>query len=122
MRPTATLWQIDISPVDGQPNRLAIEVLDNAKDLRIDDSLKVSAARGFLIQGDLTQQQIDELTKNLLVEPVVEQCQFANVGEESLSQCPADLPNLILCDAAAGCDGPPSRIGIGGDKATWLSR
>lgn len=95
MSTKATLWQIDISPVDGQPNRLAIEVLDNAKDLRIDDSLNLSAARGFLIQGDLSEEQIDELTTNLLVEPVVEQCQFAHVGAESLSQAPASLPNLV---------------------------
>ena len=93
--PAATLWQIDISPVEGQPDRLALEILDNAKDLRISDSLQVSASRGFLVQGDLTKQQIEELTKNLLVEPVVEQCQFAPVGDESLCQSPAGPRSLV---------------------------
>lgn len=90
-----TLWQVDIFPVDGQPNRLSSEVVDDAHDLRIDDSLSLTAARGFLIQGPLTREQVAELTKNLLVEPVVERCDFAQVGDESLSVAPDNLINLV---------------------------
>ena len=101
-----TLWQIDIFPVNGQPNRLAAEVLDNAKDLRIDDSLSVSAARGFLVQGTLTEDQIRELTVNLLVEPVVERCEFAIVGDDSLSKAPENLANLIYVMPLPGVTDP----------------
>ena len=91
----STIWQIEIYPVDGQPNRLANEVLDNADDLRIDKSLAINAARGFLIQGALSRDQVAELTGNLLVEPVVERCYFAKLGDDSLSQAPHGFPNLI---------------------------
>ncbi|MFK7767003.1 MAG: phosphoribosylformylglycinamidine synthase subunit PurL [Mariniblastus sp.] len=100
------LWQIDIFPVDGQPNRLAAEVLDNAKDLRIDESLSVSAVRGFLIEGAITEKQVRDLTLNLLVEPVVERCEFALVGDKSLSQKPEKLSNLIYVLPLPGVTDP----------------
>lgn len=100
------LWQIDIFPVTGQPNRLAAEVLDNAKDLRVDSSLDVVAARGFLIQGDITLEQVEELTKNLLVEPVVERCEFAKVGDDSLAVAPPNLPNLVYVLPLPGVTDP----------------
>lgn len=91
----STLWQIDIFPVEGQPNRLSDEVLDDAKDLGLDASLNLSAARGFLIQGPLTRKHVAEITANLLVEPVVESCRFASVGDDSLAVAPTQLPNLV---------------------------
>lgn len=102
----STLWQIEIYPVKGQPNRLANEVLDNAGDLHIDKSLAISAARGFLIQGSLTREQVSELAANLLVEPVVERSEFANVGDDSLSSAPGDLPNLIYVLPLPGVTDP----------------
>ncbi len=92
---TTTLWQVDIFPVAGQPNRLSAEVLDNARDLRVDESLEVIAARGFLIQGHLNHQDVARLTSELLVEPVVERCEFALVGSDSLSQPIGNLTNLL---------------------------
>jgi phosphoribosylformylglycinamidine synthase len=92
---TTTLWQVDIFPVAGQPNRLSAEVLDNARDLRVDESLEVIAAHGFLIQGSLTHEDLARLTSDLLVEPVVERCEFALVGSESLSQPMGKLTNLL---------------------------
>lgn len=92
---TTTLWQVDIFPVAGQPNRLSAEVLDNAKDLRVDESLEVIGAHGFLIQGPLTHQHLTRLTAELLVEPVVERCEFARVGSDSLSQPIGELTNLL---------------------------
>ena len=90
-----TLWQVDIFPVAGQPNRLSAEVLDNAKDLRVDESLEVIAAHGFLIQGPLTHGDMARLTSELLVEPVVERCEFALVGSDSLSKPIEKLTNLL---------------------------
>ena len=47
------LWQIEISPDAGQPDRLARNILADAKDLGISASLSLSASRGFLVQGPL---------------------------------------------------------------------
>jgi phosphoribosylformylglycinamidine synthase len=106
------LWQIDIFPVEGQPNRLAIEVLDNAKDLRIDSTLSVDAARGFLIQGAITKEQISQLTSDLLVEPVVERCDFAKVGAESLSVANGTNKNLVHVMPLPGVTDPQAESAL----------
>lgn len=80
-----TIWQIEISPVVGQPDRLADVVADSARDMQLDTSFQVYAAKGFLLQGDLTRNDIEQLTKNLLVEPVVEQCQFGTIGDAAFA-------------------------------------
>ncbi len=106
MANNTALWQIDISPVKGQPNRLGSEVLDNAKDLQINSSLAVDAVRGFLIQGELTRDQIGELTSKLLVEPVVERCVFDLVGADTLSQVTPEMPNLVYVMPLPGVTDP----------------
>ncbi len=106
------LWQIDIFPVDGQPNRLSIEVLDNARDLRIDQSLAIDASRGFLIQGPISAEQVAELTAKLLVEPVVEHCQFAAVGADSLSKPTTTNKNLIYVLPLPGVTDPQAESAL----------
>ena len=102
----STLWQIDIFPVEGQPDRIAAEILDNAKDLNVDSSLSVTAARGFLVQGSISRTQIEELTHGLLVEPVVERCQVAPVGDELFSKGPEGHPNLVYVMPLPGVTDP----------------
>ena len=106
------LWQVEILPVDGQPDRLAAEVLDDAKDLRIDSSLAISASRGFLIQGPLLEADVAELTSKLLVEPVVERCHFALIGSETLSQSPGNLPNLVHVMPLPGVTDPQAESAL----------
>ena len=59
---TSQLWQIDIWPEESQPDRLAAELIADASDLRLPDSLKIAAARGFLIEGDLSRDQAQQLS------------------------------------------------------------
>ena len=89
-----TIWQIDLFPVDGMPDRLAEEVLDDAIDLRLPKSLNVRAARSFLIQGSISQAQANEIANRLLVEPVVERCVVAQVGADCLAEVPAGYATL----------------------------
>ncbi|MEL7500193.1 MAG: phosphoribosylformylglycinamidine synthase subunit PurL [Planctomycetota bacterium] len=89
---TPVIWQIEIAPAGGQPDRLALEVTDSANDMQLDAKFRVAAARGFLVQGDLTESDIAELAKNLLVEPVVEQCQFGRLGDACFDSAPSHAP------------------------------
>ena len=103
---TSQLWQIDIWPEDSQPDRLAAELLADASDLRLPDSLKIAAARGFLIEGDLGRDQAQQIAKNLLVEPVVERFQLAAVGDDAINQSQSERPNLIYVLPLPGVTDP----------------
>lgn len=87
------IWQINISPLPGNPNRLAEEVLDSAAALQITD-LDLNATWGYLVQGPLDAADVDRLTRELLFESVVEQCEFGPIGEAVLNQADHDRPNV----------------------------
>ena len=86
------LWEIDIHPAAGEPDRAAARVAASARELGFADQLQVAAARGFLVQGDsLDRGQVERLANELLTDLVVELPLFGQVGEESLLQSPARL-------------------------------
>ncbi len=82
---TTTLWQIDIRPVAGQPDRIAEKMLAGASDWQLPTSMQLIASRGFLIQGTLDRVAVEQISRRLLVEPVVEQSQLAPIGDESFA-------------------------------------
>ncbi len=100
------LWQIDILPVDGQPNRIANEILSNALDLQLPSSLRVIAARGFLLQGSIAEPDAEKIAHDLLVEPVVETALLAAVGDSLLSQAPGDRMQLVYVLPLPGVTDP----------------
>ena len=50
------LWEIDIHPAEGQPDRAGERVASAARELGIADDLHVAAARGYLVQGESLQR------------------------------------------------------------------
>jgi phosphoribosylformylglycinamidine synthase len=110
---TKQLWQIDIWPEDGQPDRLAAELLSDAADLRLPESLRIAAARGFLIEGDVSHDQAEQIAKSLLVEPVVERFQLAAVGDAAINQSQTDRPNLIYVLPLPGVTDPQAESAMG---------
>ncbi len=91
----APLWQIDIAPADGQVDRRANEIANDARELDLADSLQICCLRGFLIQGHLDRSEVESIARQLLVEAVVEQCRVDRVGQPELSQPPNGKPVLI---------------------------
>lgn len=90
-----SIWQIDILPVAGNPDRLAEDILSDATDIGLPADLKIKAARTFLVQGNLLHEQAQQIADQLLVEPVVEKCVVAKVGSEVLSSVPDGFDRLI---------------------------
>jgi phosphoribosylformylglycinamidine synthase len=90
-----SIWQIDLFPTAGMPDRLAEEILSDAQDLGLPADMKVKAARSFLLQGNLTEATARDIAKNLLVEPVVEHCVVAEIGSDTLSQIPSGYELLV---------------------------
>ncbi len=80
------LWEIDIHPVEGLPDRAAERVAATARDFGLADNLHVATARGYLVQGDsLDRSAVQRLANELLADVVVERAVIGRVGEHSLA-------------------------------------
>ncbi len=115
------LWQIDISPANGLPDRIADEVLDNARFALLPDQLKISASRGFLIQGDIDRRQIERLASELLVDSVVEQAIIAPVGDDQHGVIGAGYPNLIYVLPLPGVTDPEAESALAAIKQLGIA-
>ena len=107
-----SVWQIDIFPSDGIPDRLAEDVLADAADLGLPADMKIKAARTFLVQGSLTQEQASEIASGLLVEPVVEHSVVAKVGSDVLSEIPSGFERLINVMPLPGVTDPQAESAL----------
>jgi len=83
------LWEIDIYPAPGQPDRAGAAA--SAAALGLTGKLSVAAARGYLIQGDLNEQQIGRIAGELLVDAIAERSVVARVGDGRLIQAAAEV-------------------------------
>jgi len=90
-----TLWEIDIYPAAGQPDLAAEQIIADAADLGIARQLVVRAARGYLVQGRLTEEQAWRLARELLADAIVEQTVVAPVGDPRLSAAPIADGQLV---------------------------
>jgi phosphoribosylformylglycinamidine synthase len=84
------LWEIDLWPRSGLPNRDAEGVLADLHALGLASrDVRVEAARGFLIQGgDLPRERVQRLAAELFVDTVTEEFRLAEVGDQSLLEAP----------------------------------
>jgi phosphoribosylformylglycinamidine synthase subunit PurSL len=83
------LWEIDIHPAPGQPDRAGERIAAAARELRLADDLHVATARGFLVQSEALQRaQLERLANELLADIVVEQAVIGRAGDAQLSQPP----------------------------------
>ncbi len=112
------LWEVDIYPAEGLPNRLAAQVAGDAADLGLAADLAVTAAYGYLIQGDLSGDDVRRIAQGLLADRVVERTVAAPVGDAVLAQAPAGL--------AAGANDAPALLARAatpaGDKGGLAAR
>ena len=83
-----TLWEIDIHPAAGQLDRLGEAVAADALELALTPDLLVRSARGFLLEGDLSQSEATRLATELFSNPLVEQATVAEVGDARLTESP----------------------------------
>ncbi len=105
------LWQVDIYSLPEQPDLAATHVAAAARDLGLasGDELAVVAMRGYLIEGDLTADQVSRIARELLVDSVVEGWRISPAGDAALAEPPAikaaAAPSLSSSSSAS-----PSRL------------
>lgn len=89
------LWEIDIYPADGEPDRAGQHVAAEARHLGVADDLRVVAARGYLVQGKLSEADVARLCRELLVDDLVEQAVVGKPGAAGLQRSPDGLPTSL---------------------------
>ncbi|WP_425617336.1 phosphoribosylformylglycinamidine synthase subunit PurL [Anatilimnocola sp. NA78] len=82
-----TLWEIDLHPAAGERDLLATAAISQAADLGL-GSFRAAAVRGFLLEGDLSQSQVEQLARELLADLVVEVPVVSKVGDAALLTAP----------------------------------
>jgi len=95
------LWEIDIHPAEGQPDRAAERVANTARELGLASKLQAATARGYLIQGATLQpSDLECLARELLADSVVERAVIGTVGDKALSDCGLRIADCGFKDAA----------------------
>ena len=79
------LWEIDIFAAGTEVDRAGEQAAIDARDLGFSAVSGISAARGYLVEGDLTAEQVTALAERFLAEGVTERTVVAPVGDMSLS-------------------------------------
>lgn len=83
------LWEVDVLPGTGRPDRTA-ERLVNAAKLAGIEGLRIASARGYLLEGDaLNEQSVKQIAEELFTDRVVEKAVYASLTDSSLTDSPA---------------------------------
>lgn len=71
-----TLWQIEIRTLAGQPDREAERIATEAREMGIEDSLRIATRRGFLLEGTVPFKDLRTTACQMLVDPLTEELQI----------------------------------------------
>ena len=107
------LWEVDIYPLSGHPDRTALGVAAQAADVGILADLRLVAARGYLIQGELSRADVERAAHELLVDTVVERCVIGQPGDADLLESPSGLPRLLHVLPKPGVMDPVAQSTLG---------
>lgn len=77
------LWEVEILPAETERDHEGQRVLEDARRLGIDGLDAVQAARAFLVQGDISQDQMTQSAAGLLCDGVVEQMKVTALPDTS---------------------------------------
>ncbi|GAB4147041.1 MAG: phosphoribosylformylglycinamidine synthase subunit PurL [Planctomycetaceae bacterium] len=67
------LWEVEIRPRDGQPDREAERVLAETKSTGTNSIRSIRSARSFLVQGEVDSSDVERIAETLLADPITEQ-------------------------------------------------
>jgi phosphoribosylformylglycinamidine synthase II len=107
------LWQVDIYPASGQPNRAGDSVATQAAELGLASGLRCVAASGFLVEGQLDRSQIELIARELLVDGVVEIARIGATNDAELAKAPANCPLVVHVLPKPGVMDPVAQSALG---------
>ncbi|MDR1479995.1 MAG: phosphoribosylformylglycinamidine synthase subunit PurL [Planctomycetaceae bacterium] len=89
------LWEITILPADSQLDIHGAAITHDATDLGFTD-LKINSAYGYLIEGNCSEQQIHNITENLLADKIVAKTNIRKIEPTPIDQNPKTQPDNII--------------------------
>ena len=66
------LWHIQIEPAPGHADRLGDRLALEAVESGLAGPWSIRASRGFLIEGEISEAELERAARDVLVDPVVE--------------------------------------------------
>lgn len=90
-----TLWEIDVHPAEGQHDVTGMGLAAEARDLGLDAHLTIAASRGFLLQGELSEEHVRQAAAQLLADSITERFTYARVGDQQLASGRDGLTQLV---------------------------
>ncbi|MGN6547277.1 MAG: phosphoribosylformylglycinamidine synthase subunit PurL [Aureliella sp.] len=90
-----TLWEVDILPADGQIDTAGKALAAEARDLGLGNELRIAAAHGFLLSGDLDERTVSRAASELLSDPITEQVAFGQLGDQRLLSSRNQLTQVV---------------------------
>ena len=90
-----TLWEVDVLPADGQVDTAGQALAAEARDLGLGSGLKIAAAHGFLLAGNLDESDVCRAATELLSDPITEQVTVAAIGDSRLLNPQAGLGQIV---------------------------
>jgi len=87
------LWQIDIHPAPNQIDRMGLQTADEIFQLGLGSDLTVAAARGYLVQGEISGAEARRMAATLLADAVTQRTVVGRLGQNE-SAAAADLDDL----------------------------
>ena len=90
------LWQVDIYPAENELDREGQRTGEEIQELGLGEDVSVVFAKGFLLEGELSDDQAQTLADSLLGDSVVERTIVARVGDASLSTHPSGSDGVRL--------------------------
>ncbi|MDR1383509.1 MAG: phosphoribosylformylglycinamidine synthase subunit PurL [Planctomycetaceae bacterium] len=98
------LWEIDIFPRPGEPDRKGNAVAADAADLGITGQVNAVSAHGYLVQGNISEPQVRLLAEQLFADSVAERFVIAQADSAKLLVPLDSLDALVSPDSFDSLD------------------
>jgi len=89
------LWEVDVSLLDADADHAARALVAAAAELALPGCTRARSTAGWLIEGEISRDELERVAARLLADPVTESFTLARVGDATLLTGPADLPTAL---------------------------
>ena len=77
------LWHLQIKPAPGQADHVGERLAVEAAELGLGGPWSIQASRGFLVEGEISQAELERAAREVLIDPVVEVASIRPVGSRA---------------------------------------
>ena len=90
-----TLWEVDVLPAESWPDIAGEALAIEARDLGLADDVGIKAAKGFLLQGELSADEAQAAADRLLADSITEKVRLRRAGDADQSDASGATGTLV---------------------------